>query len=415
MLESFFKYRGVLKRMRRGPLAEELDALADYLARTGYARATSRRYLSLVASFSRYAARRGCRHPESIDGALQERFLAGLSASVSVRTLARTALRHVLRLLARRFPQAPEDARGNDPDVPLLTSFDVHLRDVRGLQPRSRDEVIRLARRMLNWHHQHRPDQPLSKLTGEDLLAFVTEISSEEVADATRSERVSHVRNFLRFLRWEGMLQEDLARLVPRVPCWRQSRGPAHLSWPEVRRVIDAIESSDPVGKRDRALLLLLATTGLRNQELRRLELRDVRWRTGDLHVRRTKGRRERLVPLVEEAGRALAEYIVHGRPQVREATVFLRHVPPVGPLACSATLSAIIRRRPWRVGIRPSWAGAHLIRHSLATRMVQQARPVKEIADLLGHRRIDTTAVYVKVALPQLEDVALPFPRVDT
>jgi site-specific recombinase XerD len=189
------------------------------------------------------------------------------------------------------------------------------------------------------------------------------------------------------------------------------ARVPDHLSWPEVRTLIDAIDTTDPVGKRDRALLLLLATTGLRSQEVRRLELADVRWRSGELHVRRTKSRRERVIPLLEEAGRALAEYVLHGRPRVGDTTVFLRHVPPAGPLGCSGTVAAIVRRRLTRCGIRPKRAGAHLLRHSLATRMVQQNRPVKEVADLLGHRHIDTTAVYVKVALPQLEEVALSFP----
>ncbi|WP_437721804.1 site-specific integrase [Sorangium sp. So ce861] len=207
------------------------------------------------------------------------------------------------------------------------------------------------------------------------------------------------------------MVQDDLARLVPRVPIWRLAKVPEHLAWTDVRAVIDSIDDTTAVGKRDRALLLILATTGLRSQEVRRLELRDIRWRTGELYIRRTKTRRERVVPLLEEAGRALATYILSGRPPGAHQTVFVCHVPPVRPIYFSSTVAAIVRRRLARCGLQAPRVGAHLLRHSIATWLVQQERPIKEVADLLGHHSIDTTAMYVKVAIPQLEGMALPFP----
>ena len=127
--------------------------------------------------------------------------------------------------------------------------------------------------------------------------------------------------------------------------------------------------------------------------------------------MRRTKTNRERMVPLLDEAGRALADYVLHGRPHAAALEVFLRHAPPAVPLRHSGNLARIVRSRLARCGIYPPRAGANLLRHSLATRMVQQMRPIKEVADLLGHASIDTTAIYVKVAIPQLESVALPFP----
>ncbi|MBK7578577.1 MAG: tyrosine-type recombinase/integrase [Myxococcales bacterium] len=225
---------------------------------------------------------------------------------------------------------------------------------------------------------------------------------------------VSHLRQLLRFLHGQGLLHRDLVRVVPSVPYWQHSKIPRHLAWGDVRATIDLIDSSTPTGKRDLAMLLLFATTGLRSQEVRRLELGDIDWRAARLHIRRTKTRRERVVPLTAEAGRALADYILRGRPAHAAAAVFLRHVAPAGPLRLSSTVAAIVRRRLRDRGHRPAWAGAHLLRHSLATRLVQQGRSIKEVADLMGHRQIDTTAIYVKVALPQLARVALPFPGVD-
>ncbi|MGZ9021362.1 MAG: tyrosine-type recombinase/integrase, partial [Rhodoplanes sp.] len=140
------------------------------------------------------------------------------------------------------------------------------------------------------------------------------------------------------------------------------------------------------------------------------LELQDIRWRAAEVLVRRTKARRDRIVPLLQEAGAALAEYMLHARPRIDSQRVFLSYVPPVGPFRFSGAISRIVRSRLERSGIEVSRiAGAHLVRHSLATQLVRQRRPINEVADLLGHRSIDT--IYVKVALPQLADVALPFP----
>jgi integrase len=187
---------------------------------------------------------------------------------------------------------------------------------------------------------------------------------------------------------------------------------PRYLAWTDVRSVIDAIDPSTAVGKRDRALLLLFATTGLRSQEVRRLELRDIDWRAAELRIRRTKVRRERIVPLVAEAGRALADYVLNGRPSSSVPSVFLHHVAPLGALRNSSVVARIVARRLKRHGAAAPRGGAHLLRHSLATRLVQEGQPIKEIADVLGHHHIDATAIYIKVALPQLACVALPFPK---
>ena len=179
-----------------------------------------------------------------------------------------------------------------------------------------------------------------------------------------------------------------------------------------MRRTIDAIGTVTPIDLRDRAVLLLLATTGIRNGELRALRLQDIDWRAGEVFVRRTKGKRDRVVPLLDETGAALADYILQARPKIDSPYLFLSSTPPVGPFRFAASISRIVRRRLQRGGMELGHiAGAHLLRHSLATQLVGQRRPINEIADLLGHRSINTTAVYVKVAISQLVSVALPFP----
>ena len=410
MLDHYFKYLGVIRRMRVGPLGKEIDGIADDLEQAGYSRLSARRYLSLIASFSRYALKSGVTLVQKIDHALVERYLRHVSLSNWGVIVARSALGHVLAHFGQQ-PRAVPLSRSERRDGAILARFDGYLRDLRGLETKSREERVRAARRMIGWYRSAKPHHPLARLSAEDVLAYSLYATRQCASHRTRSARMSYLRTFLRYLHWCTVCRKNLSRFVPRVPIWPMADVPDSLPWNDVDRLIDSIDISTAVGKRDRALLILVATTGMRNGELRRLELDDIRWREGEVHLRGTKTRRNRVVPLVPEASCALSDYILHGRPKTEERRIFLCHQPPVRPVRISGTISAIVARRLARLGIRPPRAGTHLLRHSLATRMVRQARPIKEIADLLGHQQIDTTAIYVKVALPQLATVALPFP----
>ncbi|MFB6453382.1 site-specific integrase [Bradyrhizobium sp. 1AS5L] len=249
-------------------------------------------------------------------------------------------------------------------------------------------------------------------MTAEHVLAAVEYQLSLSATSATRTAATSHIRTFLRFLHWAGHHEQDLAPAVPRTPHWRLAHLPPRLSWDNVCRAIDTIGEATPIDYRDRAILLLLATTGIRNGELRALQLQDIDWRAGEVFVRRTKGKRDRVAPLLEEAGTALANYILRARPKVDSPYLFLSFTLPVGPFKYASPVSRIVRKRLRHGGIALGRiGGAHLLRHSLATQLVGRRRPINEVADLLGHQSINTTALYVKVAASQLAEVALPFP----
>jgi site-specific recombinase XerD len=405
MLERYFKYPGVPRRFRGGALGEEMDRIAAHLFDTGYKRASARLYIIQIARFSEFAARDA--QTSKIGQDVIDRFVSCLPTAR--RIAARTAIRFARRVAPERF-QAPCRAL-SDPNGPLLAAYQDHLRRVRGLAPRTCDGLLPSARRILAWYQGQVPDLPLAAMTGEHVLALAQHLLSLSANDNTRSSTTSHVRTFLRFLRWSDRNQRDLACFVPRTPCWRLAHLPPRLAWEDVRRAIDTMDIATPSGARDRAILLLLATTGLRNKELRSLELSDIHWRAAEVLVRQTKAGRDRVVPLMQEAGEALAEYVLHARPKILSQRIFLSCVAPARPFEISSSISAIVRSRLEESGLKLTGAvGAHLLRHSLATQLVSQRRPIDEVADLLGHRSIDTTAIYVKVALPQLIDVALPF-----
>jgi integrase/recombinase XerD len=408
MLEFYFSYRGVLKRLRSGALGAEMDRIADDLHTQGYKPASARLYLSRIARFSHFADKRRGSGP--ISATIVDRYLRTLGAD-SPRIAAVTALQHARRVAPARF--APVVATVvDDPDAALLASFSEYLSKVRGLEPKSREGSLLGARRFLQWFRIRHPDLDLGTLTAHHVIAAVEHQLSLSAASSTRTAATSHIRTFLRFLHWSDHHPRDLAPIVPRTPHWRLAHLPPRLSWTEVRRAIDAIDRATPIDVRDRAVLLLLATTGIRNGELRALQLQDIDWRAGEVFIRHTKGKRDRVAPLLKETGAALADYILRARPKVDNTHLFLTFTAPVGSIKYAASVSRIVRKRLQCSGIELGRvAGAHLLRHSLATKLVEQRRPINEIADLLGHRSINTTALYVKVATSQLADVALPFP----
>ncbi|RVN79218.1 integrase, partial [Sinorhizobium meliloti] len=364
--------------------------------------------LSRIARFSRFAGTR-C-GPMPIHQDVVDSYLRTFPTDTP-RIGAMSALGHARRVAPERFIiSVPSEE--DDPDAPLLASFSDYLRRVRGLEPKSREGVLLGGRRFLDWCRHHHPGQDIEALTAKQVLAAVEYRLSLSTTSGSRTAATSHIRTFLRFLYWAGRHHQDLARIVPRTPSWRLAHLPPRLAWDDVRHAIDAIGATTPVGIRDRAVLLLLATTGIRNGELRAIRLRDIDWHTGEVFVRRTKGKRDRVVPLLEETGAALADYILRARPRVDSPYLFLSFTPPVGPFKCAAPVSRIVRKRLRHGGVELGRvAGAHLLRHSLATQLVGQRRPINEVADLLGHRSINTTALYVKVAASQLAEVALPFP----
>lgn len=416
MLEDYFTWPECLHRLRRGPLARCMDELATTLEGRGYARSTIRDTLRVASRFSEFAAAAGAKGLRSIDDRLANRFLKReLRRRVRGSQRATTIHRIISLLRARgRIPPAPRQPR--EPCAALLARYDRHLRDVRGLVPSTRERYLRAGRRLLTW--RRRRNSSLRTLRGADVIEFIQQLTREHPVAANVNgskfgqQLCSETRSFLRYLRWEGIIGSDLSRVVPKVPVWRLASIPRHLPWHDVRKLVDSVDTSRPVGLRDKAIVLLIARLGLRAVEVRTLELGHINWRAGEIRLPRTKNRRERILPLPQDVGAALADYLLRGRARVDLPQVFLRLCAPLGPLTAPGAVGRIITRQLRRAKIQvPNRPGSHLLRHSLATRMINAGTPIKQIADLLGHASIDTTAIYAKVDLRSLTAVALPLP----
>ncbi len=417
MLEYYVKSQARLALLRGKPLAEHIDGLATHLYGEGFTQLTGQRILGLTGKLNEFAFGLGVEKAEEVDDSLVKRFLVEDLRIGGVFRDAESLLRHVTDYLRERGVIASVTLSCAEPEdrfAVLLEGYLSHLVEVRGLRPSTCQACLRYARLLLEWYQKRHGERELTSISGVDVLDFIQESADLHSSGGWRNNLCSLTRSFLRYLRWEGVIDLDLARAVPRVPHWRLQSIPRHIPWDQVRALIDSVDTSTPVGLRDKAVLLCIATLGIRSKEVRTLRLGDIRWRAGEIRLAHTKSRRDRGLPLLPEVGAALADYVLHGRGRLDLPQVFLTHRAPRRAIASSGGIVGIVRKHLERAGIRAPSHGAHVLRHSLATRMVNQGVPIKQVADLLGHASIDTTAIYTKVDLESLSAVALPFPGSD-
>lgn len=221
---------------------------------------------------------------------------------------------------------------------------------------------------------------------------------------------VTVLRSFFRFLYQRGHITSDLASAVPSVANWRLSQIPKSLRPDQVERLLASCDRQTPIGRRDYAILLLLARLGLRAGEVVALTLEDLDWETGVFTVHGKGNRREQL-PLPEDVGEALVDYLRHSRPPCSSRRVFIRQRAPRQGFSSSAAIDDVVRRALARAGLNPPFKGAHLLRHSLATRMLGSGASLAEIGDILRHCCPETTQIYAKVDLSALRALAPPWP----
>jgi site-specific recombinase XerD len=293
----------------------------------------------------------------------------------------------------------------------LLCRYDTYLKEIHGLADTTRATHRYRATQFLLWWRAQYDTRELSALTAQDLLAY-QQTNMEERHSVDWQKTVSGcLRMLVRFLRWERIITEDLTPAVYAVIQWSLASIPGYISFEEVTRLLAMPDTERAVGKRDLAMITLFCLLGLRAGEVAGLTLDDIDWQQGQLRIAGRKTRRDRVVPLIPEVARVLADYIQHGRPAYPSRQVFIRVLAPIGPFAGGNSMWGIVRKYLAQAGIASAKRGPHLLRHSLATQLINHGVTVKEIADLLGHASIDTTAIYAKVQISRLQGVALPFP----
>jgi site-specific recombinase XerD len=372
----------------------------------GYVRGSQRYHLTLLEHFDAWLARRHL-PLDRIREELVAEFLDPLVRAEWVHVSAPTTMRRLLAMLR-------DDGMVAAP-VPTLTAIDQAVAEYerflvgeRALSPATAVSWIMFVRRLLSEKFGDRPVE-LEKLSAGDVIAFVQRHARRHGSSYTR-KLVASTRSFLRYLHYKGLHPQDLATAVPKVARWKLSVLPKHLPADQVQRVLKACNRQTALGRRNYAILLLLARLGLRAGEVIRLRLDDINWEHGWLMVRGKAARMAQL-PLPADVARAMARYIQRDRPRCDCRAVFIRDYAPLSGLNGANSIAKIVWRALKTAGVKSAHAGAHLLRHSLATDMLRRGASLDEIGEILRHRSADTTAIYAKVDLNALRSLAVAWP----
>lgn len=289
----------------------------------------------------------------------------------------------------------------------IMGDFDQFLASQRGLSPVTRRNYRSFVRKFLS--DRFGTDVRLSELQIQDIHAFLLR-QVQTKSRGTAQCVVTALRSFLRYLQQRGEIASDLAGAVPAVANWSLSGVPKFLSANQVEQVLASCDLATPAGKRDHAILLLLARLGLRAGEVAALTLDDIDWEGGDIIISGKGGKLARL-PLPQDVGEALVEYLRTARPACSTRQIFLRSRAPISSFGKPSAVGDIVQSALRRAGLNPSHKGAHLLRHSLATNLLRHGASLVEVGQVLRHSQPDTTRIYAKVDIESLRFVATPWP----
>lgn len=411
MLTNIFDCPVRVKALRDGPGGSLLEGFAEELCQAGYAKITARGHIRAAEHLLYWTDREGLP-------------ILGFNEKV---------LEHFDRHLDRC--QCPR--YGHVYRLHLLNGARLFLGHLRGAgvitasvaDPPHQDPVLFTA--FCQWMRQQRGTceltlynyglsiRDLLKRLGEDpgkfdarsLRQFVLD-KSQQSGWATAKKCTTALRMFLRFLIAEGKCAAGLDAAIPVLAHWRLSSLPRYLQPEEVERVITSCDPTSPVGRRDRAILLLLARLGLRAGDIVQLRLGDIDWEGAGVHVC-GKGHRQTRLPLTQEVGHAVAAYLQDGRPRTDTDVLFVRSRAPFRAFGSHCAISVIVAQAMRRACVTcPSRGAAHVLRHSVATSMLRQGASLQDIAVLLRHRSIETTQIYAKVDVTTLRQIAQPWPE---
>lgn len=399
----------VLSRPLEGPLAAHIGSFARWASEQGYALSSLRRQVLIAACFSRWLGQNGVRL-RSISSEHAAQYLRYRARRVRPYQGDAAALRYLIEFLRRVGVIAAEKipAPRPTPVERCAQAFEHYLREERVLATATIINYVPFIRTFLKDRFGNGTVK-LSRLCAGDVVRFV-----QRQAPRLHLKRAklltTALRSFLQYARYRGEVTVDLGAAVPVVANWSMTSIPRAIATDQVRQLLASINRRTAMGRRDYAILLLLARLGLRSGEVAFLELDDIDWNVGQLSVRGKSGQRSKL-PLPSEVGKAIAAYLRRGRPDSASRRVFLRAKAPIRGFRGASGVGSIVRHSLIRAGVKAPTHGAHQFRHGLATEMLRQGASLSEIGGVLGHHHAQTTKIYAKVDINALRTLALPWP----
>lgn len=389
-----------------GPLAPYSSGFVVELVGRGYRPRSVSGQLELMAHLSRWLGERGV-EPEGLTPVIADRFLEVRRERASCLRSWRALGPLVGYLRGLGVIPMLAASLGSSVDRLLVEYRDYLLRE-RGLTAGSVAHLERVARLFLAERTEPLEDALRGLSTSEVTGFVVVQCGPGGRSGASAKILTSGLRSLLRYLHLVGLIERPLAQAVPRAAGWRLSSLPRPLETEDVARLLSSCEEATAVGRRDLAILLLLARLGLRAGEVARLSLEDIDWRAGEVTIHGKGSTSERL-PLPHEVGERLVTYLRAGRPPMVDfREVFVSMKAPLRPLSPTA-VTHVVASACKRAGVEP--VHAHRLRHTLASDLLRAGTPLAQIAPVLRHASVATTAIYAKIDREALRALARPWP----
>ena len=415
-LELVFECPRTLSRLSNGPLGKLLDGFCNWLLSHGYRRGTIRKHLFNVSHLNEHLGGPRCGFRES----LSSRDVAGFFKTYPLLCRRQGALQGRVRRVRysiNRFLYYLRDSGLLDPSSgqqiyqPLMAAYLKWMRDYQHASKGTIGVRCHSITQFLEWLGPEAVPEGLLRLSSDRIEEFFISYAQSMGRSARRSMQ-SALRTFLRFCLHNGYIEQPLDRAVPTLRTYKLATVPRGLTDIQAQQVLRCINRNSHVGRRDYAIVLLLYTYGVRGGQVRALRLEDIDWAQNQILFKASKHGKDSLLPLTEEVGEALLDYLQYSRPPYAYPHVFLTCRAPYHPFPHSSSLSAIVERRIRAAGIEIPSKGAHAFRHCFATRMLHKGHSLKAVADVLGHRHLQTTFIYTKVDFNALKQVPLEWPE---
>lgn len=394
-----------------GPLNDLLALYVKTLQEQRYARNTVNAYLRCLAHFS-YWMRGERLVVADIDRPLIKRFLGHHLSTCTCPAPCRSEMKEMratLHHLLELLPHVEKEITTSTWIEAELAHFDDYLRHTCGLASLTCTQRCQHVALFLTHCFSNTPLKT-ERLVADDINNFLEGLAVRW-KPASRKVICTSLRSYFRFRRLQGDDTRMLSASLPLIADWPRRHPPKILTESQIEHFLHAFDLTDPVGLRDHAIAHFLLDLGLRGDETTHLALDDLNWRDGTVMLRRTKSQRVQHLPLPEKTGEALVHYLREGRPHTDSRILFIRHRAPFGvPLSVAAIRGAMTRAFA-RCGLADQFCSTHVLRRSMASRLQKAGVSIKEVADLLRHRDINTARVYARVDFNRLQTVALSWP----
>jgi site-specific recombinase XerD len=406
--EAYLGGSRVFRRLKNGPHGQLIERYAARLVEDGLARQGTWRCLNVVEGLLSWMVIHRIKVAD-LNEARVERYLRDRGNRQTIQAGDRAALKRWLSVLRATGTIAPAAKSETTPHEQIFAEFGDYLKSERGLTPKSIVRHLPFIRQFLR-EVCPAGQGDLGEIRQESVIAYI-ERHARDWSPSSGKAMCSSLRAFLRYIHHQGLNPLALAGCVPSIRRWTLASLPSHLSAAEVHKVLDGCDRANAMGRRDYAILMMLARLGLRADEAATLTLDDIDWRSGEMLLS-AKGRQRARMPIPSDVGAAVVAYLRDGRPKSRCRRLFLRTLAPHVGFSSGSAITWIAKTALERAEIHGcAHHGAHVFRHSLATELLRSGATLSEIGQLLRHESHDTTRIYAKVDVDTLRTLSLPWP----